>query len=344
MAGMTTYCANSIRADQDVRDSSTALAQCCLEVIAQQFPHKLDHLIQHDRDNPLPSEIHPIFDGSYDWHSSVHMHWSLLRLRRLGVEPATVEAIDHRFDSFFRPELVDRELTYVLAPGRGSFERPYGWAWLLKLQTELDESGAGSATGPALWADALRPLSDELATRIAAYFAHLRYPIRSGLHNNTAFSMLLANDYARVTGNERLREIIRARALNWFGNDRDYPAQYEPGGADFLSPGLCEALLMNRVLAPEAFDAWWSGFAPADLAVWETPAQVDDRLDGHAVHLDGLNLSRAWCLRELAMANARVPRERLERAAVAHWKAAWPHVTGGDFVATHWLTSFALLR
>ena len=344
MAGMTTYCANSIRADQDVRDSSTALAQCCLEVIAQQFPHKLDHLIQHDRDNPLPSEIHPIFDGSYDWHSSVHMHWSLLRLRRLGVEPATVEAIDHRFDSFFRPELVDRELTYVLAPGRGSFERPYGWAWLLKLQTELDESGAGSATGPALWADALRPLSDELARRIAAYFAHLRYPIRSGLHNNTAFSMLLANDYARVTGNERLREIIRARALNWFGNDRDYPAQYEPGGADFLSPGLCEALLMNRVLAPEAFDAWWSGFAPADLAVWETPAQVDDRLDGHAVHLDGLNLSRAWCLRELAMANARVPRERLERAAVAHWEAAWPHVTGGDFVATHWLTSFALLR
>ena len=334
----------SMKADQDVRSTATALAQCCLDVIAQRFPHKLDHLIQHDRDIPLPSDIHPIFDGSYDWHSSVHMHWSLLRLRRLGVEPAIARAIDHRFDSYFRAEFVDRELAYVQAPGRGSFERPYGWAWLLTLQAELDDYGSASATGPARWADALRPLSDELATRIAAYFEHLRYPIRSGLHNNTAFSMLLANDYARATGNERLREIIRARALNWFGNDRNYPAQYEPGGADFLSPGLCEALLMKRVLAPEAFAAWWDGFAPAELTVWETPAKVDDRLDGHAVHLDGPNLSRAWCMRELSTADARVPRERLEKVAVAHWEAAWPHVTGGDFVATHWLTSFALLR
>ena len=334
----------SIKADGDVRNAATALAQCCLEVIAQRFPHKLDHLIQHDRDIPLPSEIHPIFDGSYDWHSSVHMHWSLLRLRRMGLEPALAQAMDHRFDTYFQPEFVDRELAYVLAPGRGSFERPYGWAWLLKLQSELEESGSGSAAGPARWADALRPLSDELARRIAAYFAHLRYPILSGVHTNTAFSMVLANDYARVAGDERLREIIRERAWAWFWNDRDYPARYEPGGADFLSPGLCEALLMKRVLDPQAFEAWWSGFVPEDLTVWETPAEVDDRLDGHAVHLDGLNLSRAWCLRELGTADARVPRERLERAAVAHWEAAWPHVTGGDFVATHWLTSFALLR
>ena len=344
MAGMDDVCASSIRADDDVRSAATALAQCCLNVIAQRFPHKLDHLILDDRDIPLPSEIHPIFDGSYDWHSSVHMHWSLLRLRRMGLEPAHAQAIDHRFDTYFRAELVDRELTYVLTPGRGSFERPYGWAWLLKLQAELDVYGSASAAGPARWADALRPMSDELATRIAVYFAHLRYPIRSGLHSNTAFSMLLANDYARVAGDERLREIIRERAWAWFWNDRDYPARYEPGGADFLSPGLCEALLMKRVLDPQAFEAWWGGFAPEDLTVWETPAEVDDRLDGHAVHLDGLNLSRAWCLRELGTADARVPRERLERAAVAHWEAAWPHVTGGDFVATHWLTSFALLR
>ena len=344
MAGMDDVCASSIRADDDVRSAATALAQCCLNVIAQRFPHKLDHLILDDRDIPLPSEIHPIFDGSYDWHSSVHMHWSLLRLRRMGLEPAHAQAIDHRFDTYFRAELVDRELTYVLTPGRGSFERPYGWAWLLKLQAELDVYGSASAAGPARWADALRPLSDELATRIAAYFAHLRYPIRSGVHTNTAFSMVLANDYARVAGDEHLREIIRGQTWAWFGNDRDYPARYEPGGADFLSPGLCEALLMKRVLAPEAFAAWWDDFAPADLTVWETPAEVNDRLDGHAVHLDGLNLSRAWCLRELATADARVPRERLERAAVAHWEAAWSHVTGGDFVATHWLTSFALLR
>ena len=172
------------------------------------------------------------------------------------------------------------------------------------------------------------------------------YPVRAGTHANSAFALLLARDYAGVVDDAALRKAIDAAAIAWFGADAAYPAAYEPSGTDFLSPGLCEAVLMQRVLGAR-FASWWTRFVPDDagLARWDTPAVVADRTDGHLVHLDGLNLSRAWCLRTLAGASG-VPealRERFARAAQAHWQAAWPHVTGGDFVATHWLVSFALL-
>lgn len=333
----------------DVSAATEVLAACALEVIARRFPHKLDHLIQHPGDLCLPSEAHPLFDGSYDWHSAVHMHWSLLRLRAIGVAPATRAAIERRFAAVFTPQAVAQELAYVQAPGRGGFERPYGWAWLLKLQQELDLQGAQGSDARA-WAQALSPLTEVLAQRLSQYLEHLHYPIRAGTHANTAFSLLLALDYARTAGHAHLLDCIPRRARHWFGTDRDYPARYEPSGSDFLSAGLCEALLMQRVLSPDEFAAWWARFCPADCSAWLTPAVVSDRLDAQTVHLDGLNLSRAWCLRGVAQGLASgadtgdVSSAALHAAAQAHWDAAWPHVTGGDFVATHWLVSFALLR
>ena len=345
----------STSADHDVRSDAEPLAQCALAVLARRFPHKLDHMILDAGDQRLPQHLHPVFDGCFDWHSSVHMHWSLLRLRALEPALPSHEAIVERFDTHFRPELVAREFAYVTTAGRGSFERPYGWAWLLKLQGELERQRADGARDAERWAAALRPLADELARRLAAFLGRSHYPVRAGTHANSAFAMLLACDYADDVGDAHLRQVVDATARRWFGADRDYPAEYEPSGTDFLSAGLCEAVLMQRTLGA-AFADWWRAFAPSDTACarWDVPAVVSDRLDAQLVHLDGLNLSRAWCLRALAgtddgkgAGGAAVDaalRERFARAAQAHWDAGWPHVIGGDFVATHWLVSFALLR
>lgn len=307
-------------------------AACTLAAVRTRFPHKLDHLILSAGDRPAPAQIHPVFDGSYDWHSSVHMHWSLLRLLRRVPDLPQRDAILAHFDVRLRPELVAVERAYAADPRRGSFERPYGWAWLLALQAELE-----APPWPRHWADALRPFGAEVAARLAAFLGRSHYPVRSGTHANSAFAMLLARRF----GDAALDAAIAAAAQRWFLADRDYPAHYEPSGADFLSGGLTEAVLMHEVLG-RGFAGWWRGFAPRGEApqAWRHPAVVVDRIDPQLVHLDGLNLSRAWCLAALAEA---LGDDSLHQAADAHRAAAWPHVTTGDFAATHWLVSFALL-
>lgn len=324
----------ALSAGDAARFADTALA-----AIAQRFPHKLDHLILDEHDLAAPSALHPVFDGSYDWHSSVHMHWSLLRLlRRHPALPQRARIVAH-FDEHFVPERIAAERAYAAHPQRGSFERPYGWGWLLALQAELDAPDEHLPQRTA-WAGALRPFSAEVTARFAAFLGRSRYPVRAGTHANSAFAMGLA---LRL-GDAALDRAIADAAQRWFAADRDYPADYEPGGADFLSPGLVEARLMHELLG-EGFAAWWSCFAPRDdaLECWLQPAHVDDRTDPQLVHLDGLNLSRAAALDALAASMAAPLAERLRAAARAHREAAWPHVSGGDFAATHWLVSFALL-
>ncbi len=313
-------------------DDAERFAACALAAVRTRHPHKLDHLILAADDLPSPTQIHPVFDGSYDWHSSVHMHWSLLRLLRRAPGLPQRDTIHAHLDERLRPELVAVEHAYAADPRRGSFERPYGWAWLLALQAELE-----SSAWPRRWADALRPFSADVAARLAAFLGRSHYPVRAGTHANSAFAMLLA----RRLGDATLDAAIDAAARRWFLADRDYPAAYEPGGADFLSGGLTEALLMHGLLG-SGFADWWHAFAPrgAAMQAWLQPAMVSDRIDPQLVHLDGLNLSRAWCLAGLSEA---LGDAGLRGAADAHRAAAWPHVTGGDFAATHWLVSFALL-
>lgn len=323
-------------------DAATAarFADAALGAIETAWPHKLDHLMLGPEDRPRPADIHPIFCGSYDWHSSVHMHWSLLRLLALAPGLPQGERIAAHFDGRFTEANAAAELRYASAPGRGSFERPYGWAWLLMLQAELDGQPLARR-----WADALRPLARHVAAATAAYFAAALQPVRAGTHGNTAFAMLLARRHAVSSGDDALRAAVDTHALRLFGSDRHYPAHYEPSGSDFLSAGLCEALLMREVLG-RGFAAWWQAFMPlgdAALDAWLRPAAVGDRRDPQFVHLDGLNLSRAWCLASLAPSLHDAQARAFAGAASAHRDAAWPHVTEGDFVATHWLVSFALL-
>ena len=309
---------------------ASQFAQAALGHVEREYPNKLDHMLAGPADMQPPRALHPLFFGSFDWHSCVHGYWLLARLLRL--QPALPEAaaIQALFARRITAEAVAGECAYLARPSARGFERPYGWAWLLALAQALPEPHAAT----------LRPLTDAFATRLEAYLPKLTYPIRAGTHANTAFALVLALPYS----NPALQALIRARASNWFGTDRDCPA-WEPCGDDFLSSALIEALCMARVLPAEQFGAWLAGFLPrlgmGEPASLFQPAEVSDRSDGKLAHLDGTNFSRAWCFRALA---ASVPAlaARLLPAADAHIEASLPHVTG-DYMGEHWLASFALL-
>ncbi|GIZ52870.1 DUF2891 domain-containing protein [Noviherbaspirillum aridicola] len=323
---------------------ASAYAQVALANIVREFPNKPDHLLRTADDLRPPRALHPVFYGSYDWHSSVHMHWTLVRLLRLCPGLPEAHAIRGVLDSHFTISNVEAERGYMRQPGRETFERPYGWAWLLKLQAELALL-ANTDAHARRWQASLAPLADAVVDRFLHFLPRARYPVRAGTHGNSAFALLLALDYAQAQQHLALRKLISERANQWFGQDRRYPAAYEPGGEDFLSPGLVEAALMLRLVDGCSFADWWHVFRPAQeaLGAWLLPVDVDDRSDARLSHLDGLNLSRAWCWRLLLPEMPAELRPAVEKAIDAHLAASLPHVAHGPYVGTHWLASFALL-
>lgn len=329
-------------------------ASIVLGHVEQEYPNKLDHVINDATEVRSPRELHPIFYGSYDWHSSVHGHWLLVRVLRLmpGLF-TTMPAIAALLDRQFVASKVAGELAYLQQRSRGPFERTYGWAWLLKLGAELHhgcrEAPASEQLGASMirWRDALQPLADAFAARYLAYLPKATYPVRVGTHANAAFGLALALDYATIAQRADLRAMIVAKATAWYGRDVNCPA-WEPDGTDFISPSLMEAECMRRVLDGPAFLAWFDAFLP-ELAQGRpgtlfTPAVVSDRADAQITHLDGLNLARAWCWRSIGHAlpsgDARKP--LAAKACSDHLDAALAHVTG-DYVGEHWLATFALL-
>jgi hypothetical protein len=326
-------------------DQANAFARLALRAIRQEYPNKPAVVLNGPAELRAPRTFHPAFYGSYDWHSSVHGHWMLVRLLRRFPDLAERQAIRAALGDHLTPEHVATETATFARPNMQSFERPYGWAWLLKLAEELH--GWDDADGKA-WAKAVQPLADHLASRYVSYFPKQTYPIRSGVHPNTAFGLAFALDYARAVGRRPLAALVEERARAYFGKDERIPAAWEPDGADFFSPSLQEADLMRRVLPPAEFAPWLARFLP-DLARGEpksllTPATVTDRTDPQLVHLDGLNLSRAWCLRHLAAAlpEADPARPVLNVAAARHAEAGLRHVASGDYAGEHWLASFAV--
>jgi len=268
----------------------------------------------------------------------VHGYWLLLRLRRLFPEMPEAQAIQQLADEMLTPDKVEIERAYLDRPYSGPFERPYGWAWLLALHREAMRHEGQS------WGEALAPLARAFADRFHAFLPKLTYPLRVGTHFNIAFAMILTLEWAEAN-DPALGELIGARARDYFGRDRNCPA-WEPGGDEFLSSALTEALLMRRVLDPADFRAWFADFLP-DLAAGEpaslfTPAVVSDRSDGKIAHLDGLNLSRAWCWRGVADALDPDLAGLALRTADAHLDVSLPHVAG-DYMGEHWLATFALL-
>lgn len=318
-------------------DSFAALALRC---VRQEYPNKLDHVMNGAGEVKSPKALHPAFYGCFDWHSSVHGHWMLVKLLREHPGMARAAEIRAVLDEHLSPGRIALEVAYLGEGNRRSFERTYGWAWLLKLSAELRSWDEPSARR---WAEALQPLADELAARFLAFLPKQTYPIRTGVHPNTAFSLDLALDYARAAGDARFEALIRARARDWFGRDRRGPLAWEPGGEDFLSPCLEEAALMSRLLPAPAFRRWLEGFLPG-LPGGLVPAVVSDRTDPKIVHLDGLNLSRARALRRIAAALGAgdVRSAGLLRLADRHARASLPHLASGSYEGEHWLATFAV--
>jgi len=320
-----------------------ALAATALANVGTEYPFHLMHLARSEAEIVAPRALHPVFHGAYDWHSCVHMHWTLARCLRLCPDGAFAAPAVAHFSARFTAEAMAGECAYFAAPDRSAFERPYGWAWLLLLASELDALSRQQPVAAA-WRDALAPLAERLAHRFVAWLPKAQFPVRSGTHGNTAFALVLARQYA--SGRDpALAAGIEDRARRWYGADQDYPSAYEPGGDDFLSGGLCEALLMSRVLPADAWGRWWSAFAPTDatLEPWRHPVPVADATDPKIVHLHGLNLSRAWCWRQLLPRLPATARAAATRAAAVHLQASLAAATGGAYVGTHWLASFALL-
>lgn len=319
-------------------DAATAsrFATLTLGHLTREWPYKLDQVLTGPDDLARPSELHPIFHGSFDWHSCVHGWWQVMRLARLFPDLAETPAIEALADRMLIPERVAGELAFLDRPLTGGFERPYGWGWLLALHGELARRPDRS------WAGALEPLARAFAARFAGYLPRLAYPVRAGTHANTAFALIHAHAWAREHDPD-LAALIGDRARGWFGADRD-ARPWEPSGEDFLSASLCEAVLMRAVLSPADFADWFAAFLPDPLgehtAGLRTPATVTDRSDGRLAHIDGLNLSRAWCW--CLLADALPDRAAASAIAEAHLSAAMPHL-GDDYMGEHWLATFALL-
>ncbi len=334
---------------------ASRLARVALHNVAEEFPNKLDHLMVSEADVLRPSRLHPVFYGSYDWHSSVHMHWTLVTLLAGVADLPEADAIVERLDAHFTAERIAAECDYLARPGGASFERPYGWAWLLKLSAALHAFAREDARA-AVWRDRLQPLADAFVARTLRHLPRSTFPSRAGTHANSAFALLLTSDYASEADDEALRRAVFAKALQWFGDDRAYPVAYETSSEDFLSNGLLEAVLMRRVFrdasnsasdasAEARFHRWWNGFVPdvVSLVRWLEPLQPGDRSDARLAHIDGLNLSRAWCWSQLVDVVPDPVAMSVRLAIHAHRTASLPHAAEGHYVGTHWLASFALL-
>jgi hypothetical protein len=317
---------------------ASQFARIALGHVTKRYPYKLDHVLLGDEDALPPRVLHPIFHGSFDWHSCVHGWWTLLTLRRLFPASSEALAIAELADESFTASKVAGERAYLDRPMSAGFERPYGWGWLLYLHLEA------SRHEDRLWAAELEPLARAFADRFQIYLTKLTYPIRVGTHFNTAFALILALEWAGQF-DPTLGNAIRTWAAEKYRDDRDCQA-WEPGGDEFLSSALIEAMCMSRVLPVEQFATWFAAFLPRmhDLqpATLFTPPTVSDRSDGKIAHLDGLSLSRAWCWRSIAPLLPNRESRIAYGSAEVHLAAAMPHVAG-DYMGEHWLASFALL-
>src|SRR5579863_10414299 len=327
-------------------DSATAekLANLALACVHRPYPTKIGHVLNSDQDVKLPREMTPAFYGCYDWHSSVHGHWMLARLARSFPEAPFAKRAKAALAQSLTAANLKQEADYLNGEGRGSFERPYGLAWLLQLAAELHQWDDPDAKR---WSTAIQPLEDACIRRLEDWLKKLSHPVRSGEHSQTAFSAGLILDYARATGHRDLEALLESKIREFYWKDRACPLNYEPSGEDFLSPCIAEADAVRRIVGGDEFAAWLGKFLPNiprdGSTTWLEPAVVTDPSDGRLAHLDGLNLSRAWMLNGIASAlpakDPRVP--SLRATAEAHARDGLRSVTGEHYEGGHWLGSFS---
>ena len=329
----------ALRAEVDFDQAQAArFAQLALDCVHKQYPNKIAHSLNSDSDVKPPRELTPAFYGCYDWHSSVHGHWLLIRLARLFPQAPFAAQARKALERSITAANIAQEVKYLNDEGRGSFERPYGLAWLLQLASELKEWDDLDARR---WSTTLRPLEQAVTVRIASWLPKLDHPIRTGEHNNTAFGIGLMLDYARISGASEFGKLVESRARHYYLKDRNCPLSYEPSGEDFLSPCLAEADVARRILPQAEFAKWLSSFLPpVDLE----PTQVSDFTDGKLYHLAGLNFSRAWMLEGILAKLPSADRRRKALSALAGKlkQAGLESIRSDHYEGGHWIGSFAV--
>ena len=335
----------AVQPDQFDSKAAARFANLALACVHKEYPNKISHSLNSDADVAPPRKLTPAFYGCYDWHSSVHGHWLLVRLLKNFPNASFASAAREALQRSLTAENITQETLYLRGEGRSSFERPYGLAWLLQLGTELEEWDDPQAK---LMAASLKPLEQAVLEHLNAWLLKLSNPVRIGEHDQTAFALGLMLDYARGTGDQKLAGLVMSKARQFYFSDKKCPLAYEPSGEDFLSPCLGEADLMRRVLPSHDFAVWLQAFLPqipaSDSKGWLRPVVSPDPSDPKLAHLDGLNLSRAWMLEGIA---SRLPRANkhlpaITAAADAHRRAGLAAVTGEHYEGGHWLGSFAV--
>lgn len=316
-------------------------ADLALHCIHREYPNKLSHVMNDSTEVLGPKTLHPAFYGCFDWHSAVHGHWMLVRLLRQFPDLSEAADIRRKIHENLSQENIATEVAYLHQPSRKSFERTYGWTWLLQLALELHDWDDPDGK---VWAENLQPLADVIEERYMDFLPRQTYPIRTGVHPNTAFGLSFAYDYAVATGSSELKAMIEETGRRYYQHDENCPAGWEPGGSDFLSPCLEEANLMRRILPRAEFLVWFGKFMPEISPNLQEIAIVSDRTDGQIVHLDGLNLSRGWCMKGIATAlpEDAPMRKILLETAQKHISETLPNIASGDYAGEHWLASFAV--
>ncbi len=316
-------------------------AGLALDCVHREYPNKISHNLNSASDVKAPHELTPAFYGCYDWHSSVHGHWLLVRLARLFPNAEFTGAARRAVGKSLAPANLTAEAAYLAGAGRNTFERPYGLAWLLQLVAELKEWDDPEGRQ---WSANLRPLEEAAVARITAWLPKLERPVRSGEHSNTAFAIGLMLDYARIARNSGFAQLLESRARDYYFKDKDCPISYEPSGEDFLSPCLAEADVMRRILPAAEFAAWFDGFLPRLEAGNLESTEVSDQSDARLYHLAGLNLSRAWMLEGILSAlPANYPRRGVLTAAAGRLRqTGMDSIRSEHYEGGHWLGSFAV--
>ena len=324
-------------------DGASHLASLPLKCIVQEYPNKINHVAISDSDEIItPHKMHPSFYGCFDWHSSVHGHWMLVKLLKNFPSLPEAKKIREALNQNLSSQNILAEAKYFDAPLSKSFERTYGWAWILKLQQELNSWNDVDA---AKWRNALQPLSDTIINIWMKFLPKQTYPNRTGVHPNTAFGLVFALDYARSSGNKNFVEAIINSAKKIFLKDKNAPSVWEPDGTDFLSPSLEEADLMRRVLSKTEFIQWFNQYININSLKHLTVLPVvSDRNDLSIVHLDGLCFSRSWCMKGIAsmLRNTDARKKLLLQSSIKHLNASLPNIASGSYGGDHWLASFAV--
>ena len=320
-------------------EQANRLLNLPLHCVETEYPNKLNQTLGGGEDLKSPKELHPAFYGCFDWHSSVHGHWSLVALIKKFPKAGSALEAREKLKRSITKENILKEVAYFNGKYNASYERTYGWAWLLKLAEELhtwnDDLGRELEKN-------LQPLTDIIVDKYKQFLPKLKYPIRVGEHTNTAFGLTFAWDYANTLGKVKLKELIEKRAKDFYLNDQNCPITWEPSGFDFLSPCLQEASIMKRVLPSDEFSTWLDAFLPQlrEKDFTFSVGEVSDRSDGKLVHLDGVNFSRAWAINKIIKEMPTY--NHLKKIAIEHINYSLPNVVGDSYEGGHWLGSFAV--